>query len=82
MVVRNVLVATAVLREGGTPEMAEAVLDETDPTAFVRSDDAITWRGTRVSFDTLAAARVNGFRGFGSCSFREPVDEFFTRASW
>jgi hypothetical protein len=71
----NVLVATAVLRDGGEPEVAQAVLMESDPAAFEQSADAITWRGTRFTFDALAAARVDGFRGFGSCSFREPVDE-------
>lgn len=71
----SVLVATAILRAGGEGETAQAVLEESDPSAFECSADAITWRGERIDFDALAAARQGGFRGFGSCSFREPVDE-------
>ena len=70
----NVLFATAVLRAGGDGETAQAVIEESDPAAFERSADAITWRDERVTYEALAAARENGFRGFGSCSFREPVD--------
>ena len=70
----NVLFATAVLRAGGEGETAQAVIEEANPDAFVRSAGAITWRDERVSYADLAAARHNGFRGFGSCSFREPVE--------
>lgn len=70
----NVLFATAVLRAGGEGETAQAIIEETDPAAFERTADAITWRDERVTYEELAAARHNGFRGFGSCSFREPVD--------
>lgn len=71
----NVLIATALLRSGATVELAQAALEEADPMAFEWSADAISWRDRLVTFDALAAARRNGFRGFGSCSFREPVDE-------
>jgi hypothetical protein len=71
----NVLLAAAVLRGGAEGEVAEAVLAESDPRAFVHDGDAIRWNGMRITLDDLAAARVDGFRGFGSCSFREPVDE-------
>ena len=76
----NVLFATAVLRGGGDLETAQAILEEADATMFERTADAITWRGVRLSFDTLATARHLGFRGFGSCSFREPVDELLAGA--
>ncbi len=71
----NLLMATAVLRAGGDGETAQAILEEDDPDAFVRSADALAWRDERVSLADLTAARLEGFRGFGSCSFREPVDE-------
>jgi hypothetical protein len=71
----NVMIATAVLRAGGDGEMAQAVLEETDPSVFERSGDVIIWRDERIAFADLEALRRDGFRGFGSCSFREPVDE-------
>jgi hypothetical protein len=71
----NLLMATAVLRAGGDGETAQAILEEADPGAFQRSADGLGWRDQRVTLDDLAAARLEGFRGFGSCSFREPVDE-------
>jgi hypothetical protein len=71
----NVLFATAVLRAGGDVITAQDVLEEPDPAAFERSSDAISWREHRFTLDALAEARHEGFRGFGSCSFREPVDE-------
>jgi hypothetical protein len=70
----NVLFATALLQRGGDLETAQAVLEESDPGAFARGAGAITWRGHRMSLEMLATARADGFRGFGSCSFREPVD--------
>lgn len=71
----NLLMATAVLRAGGDGETAQAILEESDPAAFRRTDDSIAWRDQVVTRDQLVATRLEGFRGFGSCSFREPVDE-------
>lgn len=71
----NLLVATAVLRAGGDGETAQAILEENDPDAFVRSAEEIRWRDERIPLAELTATRLEGFRGFGSCSFREPVDE-------
>ncbi len=73
----NVLLATALLRNGGDVETAQAVLEESDPTSFERTSTGITWRGNRFDFDALASVRADGFRSFGSGSFREPVDELF-----
>jgi len=71
----NLLMATAVLRAGGDGETAQAILEEEHPAAFEHGADEIRWRDQRVSLAELAATRLEGFRGFGSCSFREPVDE-------
>lgn len=76
----NVLLAAALLADGGDGEMVERLLLEDDPSAFHREGDGFTWRGHRFSFDTLAAVRA-GFRGFGSCSFREPVEELAVGAA-
>ena len=71
----NVLLATTELFRSGDGETAQQILEETDPAAFVRSQDAITWRGTRYRADELESVRRRSFLGFGACSFREPVDE-------
>lgn len=71
----NLLMATALLRAGADGETAQAVLMEDDPAAFQHDAGGISWRGEHASVDALVATRLEGFRGFGSCSFREPVEE-------
>jgi len=51
------------------------VLQEEDPLAFSFADDAIVWRDKRVGTGQVQASRENFANSFGSCSFREPVDE-------
>jgi hypothetical protein len=71
----NVALCAAALHQGEGLDVARRILLETDPAAFVFSDDGIRWHA--ISFDQamLRALRRRGFRSFGSCSFREPVDE-------
>ena len=71
----NLLVATTELVRGGEGETAQRILEEDDPGAFVRDADGITWRGERYTMADLATAHARFFVSFGSCSFREPVDE-------
>ena len=70
----NVFLAAALLRAGGTVRDAEALLEESDPSALRVGDDAITWREHRFDTAALAAARRLAV-SFGSCSFREPMEE-------
>ncbi|HEX9129038.1 MAG TPA: hypothetical protein VF850_07755 [Gemmatimonadaceae bacterium] len=71
----NVFIAAAMLYSGETEETALAVLEETDPSAFRFDDDAIEWRGKRITTRQIIASRAEFAISFGSCSFREPVDE-------
>jgi len=71
----NVFLAAAFLYDGETEDTGLAVLEETDATAFVFDDSAVGWRDKRVSSDQLARSRAEFAIAFGSCSFREPVDE-------
>jgi len=71
----NVFTAAALLYAGESEETALAVLEEREPSAFVFEDDAIQWRGKRISAKQILAARSEYAISFGSCSFREPVDE-------
>ncbi|HTD82634.1 MAG TPA: hypothetical protein VK648_02460 [Gemmatimonadaceae bacterium] len=71
----NVFLAAVVIHGGETEDMALAILEETDPSAFVFENAAISWRDRRISVDQLTKARKEFAIAFGSCSFREPVDE-------
>ena len=71
----NVFVAAALLRQGVAEAVAPKVLEESDASAFEFSSDAVTWRGHRIPVAELRAVRKEFAISFGSCSFREPVDE-------
>jgi hypothetical protein len=71
----NVFLAAALLYAGESEETALAALEENDPSAFQFADDAIQWRGKRIGAKLILAARSEFAISFGSCSFREPVEE-------
>ena len=71
----NVFLAAALIYSGESEETALAVLLETDPAGFAFDDAAIRWRDKVVTADQMAASRAGFAIAFGSCSFREPVDE-------
>ena len=77
----NVFIAAAMLYSGENEETALAVLEEADPSAFRFEDDAIEWRGKRITTQQILASRAEFAISFGSCSFREPVDELADLAS-
>jgi hypothetical protein len=58
----------------GEGELA-ALLGEQDAGAFALDDDAFVARGHRADAATIAAARRELFVSYGSCSFREPVED-------
>jgi hypothetical protein len=75
----NVFIAAAALRAGATEHDAIAILEETSPEAFRFDDDGVAWRDRlRLDTDALARAREESAIAFGSCSFREPVDDLRT----
>lgn len=71
----NVFTAATMLYSGESEETALGVLEETDPSAFRFENDAIEWRGKRITTEQILASRAEFANSFGSCSFREPVDE-------
>ena len=71
----NVLLATAELARGGDGETAQAILEDGNPGHFSRETDGIRWCASHYGIAELASVRHRFFLGFGSCSFREPVDE-------
>jgi hypothetical protein len=75
----NVFLAAALLGERAIGEAdAERLLEEGDAAAFEVTDDALAWRGHRLATASLARARDRVATSFGSCSFREPVEDLRT----
>ena len=71
----NVFVAAALLYSGESEDTALAVLEECDPSAFTFEEDAIRWRDKQVDTEQVRACRTEFAISFGSCSFREPIEE-------
>jgi hypothetical protein len=74
----NVMLAASALQKGLGPGTARALLLEEDPAAFHLGEDGIEWQANAFTTDDLQRLRSGGFESFGSCSFREPVDELKT----
>lgn len=71
----NLTFAAAAVYRGADVETAEAMLAEANPDAFRRGHGYFQWREWQIDYEDIAASRIDGFRGFGSCSFSEPVNE-------
>lgn len=69
------LLAAAVFAPTSDGDEVRAILGEEDPTAFAFDDDALRWRERRAGTAELARARSSALVAYGSCSFREPVDD-------
>jgi hypothetical protein len=71
----NVFLAGAFALAGmGEPHLAQ-LLDERDVAAIVFGDDCVRWREHSIGLDALRRARASFALSFGSCSFREPIDD-------
>jgi hypothetical protein len=71
----NVFVAGVLASRGASEAELAAVLEERSPSAFSFDDRGMSWRRHRVATGELAEARARFAVAFGSCSFREPVDD-------
>lgn len=69
------LLAAAALAPRLTEERLRAVLDERDPKAFSFDGQALHWREEPAGTAQLEQTRARAFVAYGSCSFREPVDD-------
>ncbi len=69
----NLFVAIALAQAGAPLSDIEHALVETDPNRLVPGGTP-GWPGRPFEADALARIRTQ-FDGFGSCSFREPIDE-------
>lgn len=70
----NVFLAAAFMRAGEDDDCATRLLLESDASALAFDDGCASYRGARLTIAQLRAARAFAI-SFGSCSFREPVDE-------
>jgi len=71
----NVFLAAVLVYSGEGEDTCRGVLEERDPSAFAFGDSGIRWRDKIATAAQIAAARSAFAIAFGSCSFREPVDE-------
>ena len=72
----NLCLAALVARGGGGQADVRAALVEADAGAFQLTDTALGWRRWAWSPADIADMRGGFFHGFGSCSFREPIEEW------
>lgn len=70
----NVFLAAAALCAGAKADEARAILLESDLSAFRFDAGGVRWRQRLLSTDAIARSRELA-TSFGSCSFREPVEE-------
>lgn len=71
----NVFLAAALLGAGMPASEVPALLEEESAEALRITDDALEWRGHRLTTQQAAVARARVALSFGSCSFSEPVDD-------
>ena len=70
----NVSVAAMLARTGASIRDIAEALDESSASSFDFSADRLVYKGMANRLEDLALTR-HFFRSFGSCSFREPVEE-------
>lgn len=71
----NVFLAAAWAAAGLPDEPVLALLEERDPSAFVLDDEGVRWNDHALTRAELSRARERVIMSFGSCSFREPLDD-------
>lgn len=71
----NVFLCAALIHAGDATGQAVQLLEEQSLHAFRFEDEAISWRDYRFTGEDLRRARDRLAISFGSCSFREPIDD-------
>ena len=71
----NVLTAAALVREKANEDTVIASLEDEDVAHFALDQDGLRWRDTVMGEAALRDTRANSFHCYGSCSFKEPVDD-------
>ena len=71
----NVFVAAAFARAGMRGVDLEQLLAESSPESLHFDHAGLAWRDQSLSLEDLHATRKSFAMSFGSCSFREPIDD-------
>ncbi len=71
----NVFLTAAFARKGLPERQLLQLVQERDASSLHFSDDAIRWRDEEIDLQRLADIRTSFAVAFGSCSFREPIDD-------
>lgn len=71
----NLFLAAAFVRKGLSEQQAQQILEETNPAEFSFLESGISWRGHDLNREEIRMSRSQFFLSFGSCSFKEPLDE-------
>ncbi len=74
----NVFLAAALATAGADTGTLVRLLDDGDVHHFSFDDDGAGWDGHRISADAMQHMRADVAIAFGSCSFREPLDDLAT----
>ena len=74
----NIFLAAVQARAGASVEHLVLTLDGRNRAMLGIHDEEIRWEGGRASIASLAAMRHDFAIAFGSCSFREPLDDLGT----
>lgn len=71
----NVFLAAAWIRTGLAPADTTELLREDSAEGFRFDDGGVAWRGHRLTTAQIRDARTHFAKAFGSCSFREPIED-------
>jgi hypothetical protein len=71
----GVFAAAAFARSGMEEQEVMQLLEERDVASFIFDDRSLRWRQHAISLHELEETRASFAIAFGSCSFREPVDD-------
>jgi hypothetical protein len=71
----NIFLAAAFARGGLPEDQLVELINERDPSSLRFADDGVRWRDGEIGVPSLADIRASFAIAFGSCSFREPIDD-------
>ena len=71
----NLLTCTGLARAGAPRARLIAALECADVSAFALDDHGLAFEDQTIDVQAIATMRRHSFIGYGSCSFKEPVDD-------
>lgn len=71
----NVLAGAVFARAGADEHTLQAIVSEELADSFAFDGAGMRWRELRATVEEIAETRSRAFVAYGSCSFREPVDD-------